>query len=150
MLLDGRKIQDERGSMKTNSGTASAGIDLTVGLEKDNIYNFLKDYKIIIYIWAITAVLDAFSTNLFMMYTGPEDELNVLTRACCDLTGIYIGPYLAGVLKFVFALPFLVALKKVGSWALTLSIGGQVYAVFVNIGLYNYFSENQYFIAAWV
>ena len=136
--------------MSTKNGTANVGIDLTVGLEKDSIYKFLSDYKILIYIWAITAVLDAFSTNLFMMYTGPEDELNVLTRACCDITGIYIGPYLAGLLKFAFALPFLVALKKVGSWALGLSVAGQVYAIFANINIYNYFAENQYYIAAWV
>lgn len=136
--------------MSSNSGTANAGIDLTVGLEKENIFKFLNDNKILIYLWAITAVLDAFSTNLFMMYTGPEDELNALTRACCSVTGIYIGPYLAGILKFAFALPFLVAIKKFGTWALSLSTAGQVYAIVVNINIYNYFSENHYFLAAWV
>ena len=104
----------------------------------------------IIYLWAITAVLDAFSTNLFMMYTGPEDELNALTRACCNLCGIYFGPYIAGILKFAFALPFLVAIKKFGSWALILSSAGQIYAIYANINIYKYFSENSYFIATFV
>lgn len=133
--------------MSKTSRAGNIGIDLTVGLEKNNIYKFLNDNRILIYIWAITAVLDAFSTNLFMMYTGPDDELNVLTRACCNLTGIYIGPYLAGLLKFAFTLPFLVAIKKFGTWALGLSVVGQVYAIFANINTYNNFSENAYFIA---
>lgn len=136
--------------MSVNSGTAGAGIDLTIGLEKDYIFKFLNDNKVLIYLWAITAVLDAFSTNLFMMYTGPEDELNALTRACCSLSGIYIGPYLAGILKFAFALPFLVAIKKFGTWALALSCAGQVYAIVVNINIYHYFSESNHYLAAFV
>ena len=136
--------------MKVKNGTLDAGIDLTVGLEKEHIFKFLNDNRILIYLWAITAVLDAFSTNLFMMYTGPEDELNALTRACCNLTGIYIGPYIAGILKFAFALPFLVAIKKFGTWALSLSTAGQVYAIFANISIYKYFSEHSYYLAAFV
>lgn len=136
--------------MRTDSGTLDAGIDLSVGLEKESIFKFLNKNRILIYLWAITAVLDAFSTNLFMMYTGPEDELNALTRACCNLSGIYIGPYIAGILKFAFALPFLVAIKKFGAWALALSCAGQIYAIFANINIYNYFSESTYFLAAFV
>ena len=135
--------------MNKYSGADSA-IDLSEGLDRNNIFKFLKDYKIIILIWAVTAVLDAFSTNLFMMYTGPEDELNVLTRACCNLTGIYFGPYMAGFLKFAFALPFLVAIKNFGAWALNLSTIGQVYAIVANINIYLYFSEHPSMLAAWV
>ena len=136
--------------MKAESGTIDTSIDLTEGLEKENIFRFLNNNRLLIYLWAITAVLDAFSTNLFMMYTGPEDELNVLTRICCNLSGIYFGPYIAGVLKFALAIPFLVAIKKFGTWALLLSTGGQIYAIFANINIYKYFTENSHYIAAFV
>jgi hypothetical protein len=108
---------------------------------KDIVYNFIVDNKLIIILWAFTAVMDAWSTTLFMQYTGPESELNILTRGCAHAMGTSAGPYIAGVLKLALALPFLIIFKRGAAFILLLSTGGQIYAIFANVDVYNTFTN---------
>ena len=123
-------------------------VDYERVFHKDYFYNFITENRLLIILWALTAVIDAWSTTLFMQFTGPEPELNVLTRGCAYAAGTEVGPYIAGCLKFILALPFLVLFKRGAALILFLSFGGQVYAIFENVDTYNAFLLSQHLIGA--
>ena len=103
---------------------------------KDYLYEFIVKNRLIIILWSLTAIIDAWSTTLFMQYTGPQAEYNNLTRGCAIMMGTEAGPYIAGILKLVLALPFLIMFKKGGGFILFFSMSGQIYAIIANIDLY--------------
>lgn len=108
---------------------------------KNNLYPFFSENSWIILLWGITAVMDAYSTMLFMQVTGPEAELHPLTKACATQAGIYAGPYISGTLKFTLALPLLVCYKNVAKYVLGLGCVFQFYAYQYNVGMFEYLAR---------
>ena len=108
---------------------------------KDNLYPFFSENSWIIILWSVTAVMDAYSTCLFMQVTGPDAELHPLTRVCSAEIGIYAGPYISGTLKFLLALPLLVCYKQVAKYVLGLGCVFQFYAYHYNVSVFEFLSR---------
>ena len=108
---------------------------------KDNLYPFFSENSWIILLWGITAVMDAYSTSLFMQVTGPEGELHPLTKACAAQAGIYAGPYISGTLKFLMALPLLVCYKRAAKYVLGFGCVFQFYAYHYNVNMFEFLAS---------
>ena len=108
---------------------------------KDNLYVFFSTNSVLIFLWCMTAVMDAYSTTLFMKIVGPEHELHPMTRLLSYKLGIFTGPYVAGVLKITMALPILVCWNKFGSCILLAGIIFQLLAVNHNYEIYSFLFE---------
>jgi len=105
---------------------------------KENLYPFFRDNGGIIFLWCLTAVMDAYSTTLFMQVGGPDLEMHPLTKACAYETDVFIGPYIAGSLKFFFAFPLLVCWKDLSRYILGLGCVLQTYAFQQNVDTFEY------------
>ena len=108
---------------------------------KGNLFSFFSENSVYIILWSFTAVLDAYSTTMFMKVLGPESEIHPITRFCSYKAGVDSGPLIAGFLKFAIALPLLVCWKNISKYILTAGCFLQVYAYYHNMKVYETYSN---------
>ena len=104
----------------------------------ENLYPFFRDNGGFIFLWCLTATLDAYSTTLFMQVGGPNLELHPLTRTVSERTDVFIGPYIAGSLKLLIAFPLLVCWKDLARYILGLGCVLQTYAFQQNVDTFEF------------
>ncbi|MCM8543364.1 MAG: hypothetical protein NE328_24050 [Lentisphaeraceae bacterium] len=104
---------------------------------RDRIYDVFSENKILLICWGFCACLDAYSTTCFMEFTGASEEVHPLTTFTAIAFGVYIGPWVAGVLKLFIALPVLACWKKAVKPTLITSCMLQLFAFYHNM-MYSY------------
>lgn len=105
----------------------------------DNYAEFFKQYQWLLGLWLFTAYIDACSTALFMVYTGPENEIHLVTRACAEYFGTNAGPFIAGFIKLAVTLPFMVIIARYANIAIWYGIIFQVFATYHNFLVWDSF-----------
>ncbi len=77
-------------------------LDEKIDLRKNSLLLF-KDFRFYFYAVLITAIADLVSTTAFMLFLGPEKEVNFYVRYFSIHFGIVIGPIIGKLLQ-LFAL----------------------------------------------